>query len=192
MGTLQVPDLAPLVVDSPSVGSGLSKRRQETQVETLAPAKVQVIEQPALLTRAVLDKKEEEAKQAMWHISKLEDLVGNGNICLGEFKNSASRANMESHRQVAELEVRASSEQLRYAEVQKKMEMVEEASNTWIEVLQEALENDQADLVHVKERAAKAEEVARQDIIVLEKVSKEAKEAAYWEITTLKQALEND
>jgi uncharacterized coiled-coil protein SlyX len=40
------------------------------------------------------------------------------------------------------------------------MEMVEEASNMQIAALQEALEKDQAHLVHVKERVAKVEEIA--------------------------------
>jgi hypothetical protein len=71
-----------------------------------------VVEQPALQTRTVLDKKEEEAKQAMRRISELEGLVENGNIHLGEFENSASRAKVELRKQVAELEVGVNSERL--------------------------------------------------------------------------------
>ena len=176
--------------------SSRPRARQSSHQPPLAPAKVRVVEQPALQTRAALDKKEEEAKQAMRRVSELEDLVENGNIRLGEFENSASRAKTELRRQVAELEVGVNSERLRYAEMREKMEMVEETSNQRIAALQEALDKDQADLIHAKEMAANAEEKARQEIIALEEASKEAiakvERAAYREIALLKQALEND
>ena len=148
-----------MLVDDPNIGA----RRVTLSDERPAPNKVRVVEQLDLQSRVVLNQKEQEAEKT---ISALKDLL--------ETENNA-KAELRS--QVAALEVGMNSERLQ-AEVREK----EEASR--FAALQEALEKDQ----DTKERAAKAEEIARQEIIALKKSSKEAEEAACRKIA----ALEND